>query len=73
MELSLEELHHYDGKSNEKILISLLGVLYDCTAGGADFFGEGGPYKAFAGRDASYALAMMSAQSPTRDHTLQHW
>jgi heme oxygenase len=59
MEITLQDLHEFDGKKSDKIYVSLLGIVYDCTEGGHEFFVDG-PYHVFAGRDASYALAMMS-------------
>jgi heme oxygenase len=58
----LEELHRADGVgSGEKILVSLLGIVFDCsTVSGREFFGPSGPYSAFAGHDASYSLSYMS-------------
>lgn len=52
-DFTLEQLRHYDGvKSNGRILIAILNKVFDVSRS-ADFYGPGGPYSAFAGRDAS--------------------
>eukprot|EP00244_Chara_vulgaris_P002603 TRINITY_DN14647_c2_g1_i1.p1 TRINITY_DN14647_c2_g1~~TRINITY_DN14647_c2_g1_i1.p1 ORF type:complete len:184 (-),score=43.54 TRINITY_DN14647_c2_g1_i1:221-772(-) len=57
-----EELEEYDGSDPSKpILLACKGVIYDVTSG-RDFYGPGGPYDSFAGRDASRALAKMSSE-----------
>jgi predicted heme/steroid binding protein len=50
------ELAEYDGKANKRILMGIRGRVYDVTAG-AHFYGPGGPYGNFAGRDASRGLS----------------
>jgi membrane-associated progesterone receptor component len=50
------ELSEYDGKRNKRILMGIRGRVYDVTAG-AHFYGPGGPYGNFAGRDASRGLS----------------
>ena len=52
--VTLAELHAADGvRDPSRILISLLGIVFDCsTEAGLEFFGPAGPYKSFAGRDA---------------------
>eukprot|EP00249_Psilotum_nudum_P028289 c3712_g1_i1 orf=461-1081(-) len=55
-----EELLAYDGKDPEKpLLMAIKGQIYDVTQSRM-FYGPGGPYAAFAGKDASRALAKMS-------------
>jgi len=66
---SLTQLRLYDGCEHEnrpkfdldagKLRIAIKGLVYDVTAG-ASFYGPGGPYHMFAGRDASRALAKLS-------------
>ena len=66
--LSTEELRKYDGTSDEipegyataPIYIGANNKVYDMSFGGVTFYGPGGPYHKFAGRDASRALALMS-------------
>ncbi|ELU07586.1 hypothetical protein CAPTEDRAFT_201522 [Capitella teleta] len=58
--LSYEELRKFDGKGpTGKIYVALCGKIYDVTEKGQQFYGEGAPYQAFAGRDASRGLATM--------------
>lgn len=49
----------YNGVANPKVFIGIKGKVYDVTAGKA-FYGPGGPYENFAGRDASRGLALNS-------------
>ncbi|XP_038886284.1 probable steroid-binding protein 3 [Benincasa hispida] len=60
MELTPRQLMAYNGTDRSKpIYVALKGCIYDVTAG-ASFYGPGGPYAMFAGKDASRALAKMS-------------
>ncbi|OBA24445.1 cytochrome b5 [Metschnikowia bicuspidata var. bicuspidata NRRL YB-4993] len=52
-------LSKYDGKNDTKVFIAIKGVVFDVTAG-KGFYGPGGPYENFAGRDASRGLALNS-------------
>ncbi|KAJ7541257.1 hypothetical protein O6H91_10G051300 [Diphasiastrum complanatum] len=55
-----EELKAYDGTDPTKpLLMAIKGQIYDVTYS-RGFYGPGGPYALFAGRDASRALAKMS-------------
>ena len=57
---SVSELAQYDGSDPAKpLLIGIRGWVYDVTAG-RDFYGPGGPYGMFAGRDCTRALAKVS-------------
>ncbi|MCL7042695.1 hypothetical protein MKW94_024648 [Papaver nudicaule] len=60
MELTLEQLKQFDGSDESKpIYVALKGRIFDVTTG-KSFYGPGGSYCMFAGKDASRALAKMS-------------
>ncbi|KAI3405992.1 DAP1 [Candida oxycetoniae] len=52
-------LAKYNGKDDPKIFIAVKNRVFDVTQGAA-FYGPGGPYENFAGRDASRGLALNS-------------
>jgi membrane-associated progesterone receptor component len=57
---NLAELREFNGNDKSKpLLMGVDGHVYDMSRGAA-FYGPGGPYAAFAGRDATRALAKMS-------------
>ncbi|XP_057508731.1 membrane steroid-binding protein 2-like [Actinidia eriantha] len=59
-EISEVELKAYDGSdSNKPLLMAIKGQIYDVSQSRM-FYGPGGPYALFAGKDASRALAKMS-------------
>ncbi|TKY51282.1 Membrane steroid-binding protein 1 [Spatholobus suberectus] len=59
-EITAEELRAYDGSDPEKpLLMAIKGQIYDVSQSRM-FYGPGGPYALFAGKDASRALAKMS-------------
>ncbi|KAI6672328.1 hypothetical protein NL676_000234 [Syzygium grande] len=59
-EISEEELRQYDGADPKKpLLMAIKGQIYDVSQSRM-FYGPGGPYALFAGKDASRALAKMS-------------
>jgi len=54
---TLKELALYDGKQESgEILVALDGVVYDVSEA-KTFYGPGGTYEIFGGRDATRALA----------------
>ncbi|KAL6259215.1 hypothetical protein P5V15_009135 [Pogonomyrmex californicus] len=64
-DFTIEELTKYDGKGPDgRILVAVNGSVYDVTRG-AKFYGPGGPYEAFGGRDASRALARFAVDAAT--------
>ncbi|XP_010444615.1 PREDICTED: membrane steroid-binding protein 1 [Camelina sativa] len=59
-EITEDELKQYDGSDPQKpLLMAIKHQIYDVTQSRM-FYGPGGPYALFAGRDASRALAKMS-------------
>jgi len=59
-EVTEEQLKGYDGSDPEKpLLMAIKGQIYDVSQSRM-FYGPGGPYALFAGKDASRALAKMS-------------
>lgn len=60
MEMTAQQLSQYNGTDPSKpIYVSVKGRVFDVTTG-KSFYGPGGPYAMFAGKDASRALAKMS-------------
>ena len=57
--INLEELALCDGKASSTIHFSVAGVVYDVSEA-TESFGDGGPYRLWAGKDATYSLAKMS-------------
>ncbi|PKA61850.1 Membrane steroid-binding protein 2 [Apostasia shenzhenica] len=59
-EVTLDELRTYDGSDPKKpLLMAIKGNIYDVSRSRM-FYGPGGPYALFAGRETSRALALMS-------------
>ncbi|XP_077225830.1 membrane steroid-binding protein 1-like [Tasmannia lanceolata] len=59
-EIAEEELKVYDGADPKKpLLMAIKGQIYDVSQSRM-FYGPGGPYALFTGKDASKALAKMS-------------
>ncbi|CAI9301431.1 hypothetical protein Lser_V15G42642 [Lactuca serriola] len=58
-----DELRPYNGSDPSKpLLMAIKGKIYDVSRSRM-FYGPGGPYALFAGRDASRALALMSFEA----------
>ncbi|WOL14701.1 putative steroid-binding protein 3 [Canna indica] len=59
-DITLEELQAYNGSDPKKpLLMAIKGQVYDVSIGRL-FYGPGGAYSFFAGRETSRALALMS-------------
>lgn len=50
------ELKPYNGENNMPVYLAVRGKIFDVTPG-RNFYGPGGPYENFAGRDATRGLA----------------
>lgn len=60
MELTEQQLRQFNGSDPSKpIYVAVKGRIFDVTTG-KSFYGPGGAYAMFAGREASRALAKMS-------------
>ena len=53
------QLKPYNGLNDMPVFIAVRGKVFDVTPG-RNFYGPGGPYQNFAGRDASRGLACQS-------------
>lgn len=49
----------YNGSNEQPVYLAVKGKVYDVTSG-KNFYGPGGPYQNFAGRDATRGLACQS-------------
>ncbi|KAJ4518944.1 Dihydrodipicolinate synthase [Exophiala dermatitidis] len=49
----------YNGQDNSPVYLAVRGKVYDVSSG-RNFYGPGGPYENFAGRDATRGLACQS-------------
>ena len=58
-------------RTGPKVYVGLKDLVYDVSKN--EVYKEGGGYHAFAGRDASVALAKMNFLEENFDHSLHHW
>lgn len=58
-EFTPQTLAKYNGLDGNAVYLAVKGKVFDVSAGKA-FYGPGGPYENFAGRDASRGLALNS-------------
>ncbi|CAG9819511.1 unnamed protein product [Phaedon cochleariae] len=62
-DFTVEELKQYDGTQEDgRVLVAVNGKVYDVTKG-KRFYGPGGPYAAFGGKDASRGLATFNVSA----------
>lgn len=66
-DFTVAELRQFDGlQADGRVLVAVNGTVYDVTKG-KRFYGPGGPYAAFGGRDASRGLATFSVTSNDKE------
>ena len=63
----------YTGVNGGPILVSVDGIVYDFSSHptGPAFYGPGGGYSVFAGRDATFGLATMNLEPATWPATVE--
>lgn len=67
-DMTLEQLKQYDGSGEHgRVCVAVNGKIFDVTRG-KKFYGPGGPYAAFAGRDATRALATFSVNDVKEEY-----
>lgn len=67
-DMTLEQLKQYDGMGEHgRVCVAVNGKIFDVTRG-TKFYGPGGPYSAFAGRDATRALATFSVKDVKEEY-----
>ncbi|CAH2243585.1 jg12895 [Pararge aegeria aegeria] len=67
-DMTVAELRQYDGtQADGRVLVAVNGWIFDATRG-RRFYGPGGPYAAFGGKDASRGLATFSVTSSDKEY-----
>ncbi|XP_049865416.1 membrane-associated progesterone receptor component 1-like [Pectinophora gossypiella] len=67
-DMTVAELRQYDGTQPDgRVLVAVNGWIFDVTRG-RRFYGPGGPYAAFGGKDASRGLATFSVTSSDKEY-----
>ena len=69
-DISLEELANCQSSSG-KLWIGCMGRVFDVT--GSDFYGAGGNYSSFVGKDTSVALGKIKFNKEYFDPEVMHW
>jgi membrane-associated progesterone receptor component len=74
LKLTRKELAEYrgsnsplEGRLSPQVFVSISGLIFDVSYGGYHLYGPDGPYRIFAGRDASRALGKMSMEASDLD------
>ncbi|XP_053600172.1 membrane-associated progesterone receptor component 2-like [Plodia interpunctella] len=67
-DMTVAELRQYDGNQPDgRVLVAVNSWIFDVTRG-RRFYGPGGPYAAFGGRDASRGFATFSVTSSDKEY-----